>query len=89
MNEIEAKASYYVNAGKVHLDTYTVDKDSGAIVTVSGFVDGTRRYRVAVTPAGTECDCPFGEAHGVTNQPHSHDTALRLAAMLMEKLNEQ
>ncbi len=88
MNAIEAKASYYVNAGKVHLGSYTVDEDSGAIVTVSGHVDGTRRYRVAVTPAGTECDCPFGETHGVTNQPHSHDTALRLAAWQMERINE-
>ncbi len=89
MNAIERKAAAYVNAGKVHLGVYTVDKDSGAIVTVSGFVEGTHRYRVAVTAAGTECDCPFGEAHGVTNQRHSHDTALRLAAWQMERLHEQ
>ncbi len=89
MNKVERKAAAYVNAGKVHLGIYTVDKNSGAIVTVSGFVDGTSRWTVAVTPAGTECDCPFGVTHGITNQPHSHDTALRLAAWQMERLNEQ
>ena len=89
MNLIEQKATVYVNSRKVHVSGYTVDKDSGAIVTVSGFVDGSRRWTVSVTPEGTECDCPFGKAHGVTAQPHSHDTALRLAAWQMERINEQ
>jgi hypothetical protein len=89
MNKVERKAADYVNAGKVHLDVYTVDKASGAIVTASGFVDGTSRWTVAVTPAGSRCDCPFGEAHGITTQTHSHDLALRLAAWQMERINEQ
>ncbi len=89
MKEIESKASKYVNARKVHLTEYTVDQDSGAIITVSGYVDGTQRWTVTVTPGGTECDCPFGQAHGTTTRPHAHDTALRLAAWQMERINEQ
>ncbi len=88
MNTVELKAAGYVNAGKVHIDEYTTD-DNNAIVTASGFVEGTRRYHVTVSPEGTICDCPFGEAHALTTQTHSHDTALRLAAWQMERINEQ
>lgn len=89
MNELEAKASQYVNAGKVHVHSYTIDKDTGQIVTASGHVDGTHRYQIAISPAGTRCSCQFGDAHGVTSQPHSHDIALRLAVWQMERINEQ
>lgn len=88
MNEIEAKASLYVNAGKVHVTAYTIGQD-GSVETANGYVDGTQRWTVAVTPAGSVCDCPFGEAHGLTTQTHSHDIALRLAAWQIERLNEQ
>lgn len=88
MNEIEAKAAYYVNAGKVHVTEYTID-DDGRVETAVGFVEGTHKYQVIVSPAGSRCGCPFGEAHGITNQPHSHDTALRLAAWQMERIHEQ
>ncbi len=88
MNKVERKAAAYVNAGKVHITGYTIDKN-GSVETASGFVEGTSRWTVTVTPAGTVCDCPFGIAHGVTNQRHSHDTALRLAAWQMERINEQ
>ena len=88
MNKIERKAAAYVNAGKVHVVAYTIDND-GRVETATGFVDGTSRWQVAVSPAGSRCDCPFGEAHGITNQRHSHDTALRLAAWQTERINEQ
>ncbi len=88
MNKVERKASGYVNAGKVHVNQYTVAED-GTIETAYGFVDGTRRWTVAVMPDGSRCDCPFGEAHGITTQTHSHDTALRLAAWQIERVNEQ
>ncbi|KKL28876.1 hypothetical protein LCGC14_2370770 [marine sediment metagenome] len=87
MNKVERKASGYVNAGKVHVTEYTTDQDSG-IETASGYVDGTQRWSVTVTPAGSRCDCPFGEAHGITTNTHSHDTALRLAAWQIERINE-
>lgn len=88
MNKVERKAAGYVNSGKVHVTAYTI-ADDGSIATVSGHVDGTERWTVQVTPAGTQCDCPFGEAHGVTSRTHSHDVALRLAAWQMERINEQ
>ncbi len=88
MNTVERKAAAYVNAGKVHITGYTIDQN-GSVETASGFVEGTQRWTVTVSPAGTVCDCPFGEAHGITSQRHSHDTALRLAAWQMERLHEQ
>lgn len=88
MNKVERKAAAYVNNGKVHVISYTVAED-GSIETATGYVDGTSRWSVIVTPAGSRCSCPFGEAHGITNQTHSHDTALRLAAWQMERINEQ
>lgn len=88
MNEVERKAADYVNAGKVHVVAYTID-DDGAVDSAHGYVEGSHRWTVTVSPVGSRCDCPFGEAHGITHQRHSHDTALRLAAWQMERLNEQ
>ena len=88
MNKVERKAAAYVNSGKVHVASYTVDRD-GAVDSAHGYVEGTQRWTVAVSPAGSRCDCPFGEAHGITTQTHSHDLALRLAAWQMERINEQ
>ncbi len=88
MNKVERKAAAYVNAGKVHVDSYVISRE-GAVEIATGFVIGSRRWRVSVSPAGSLCDCPFGVAHGVTSQRHSHDTALRLAAWQMERLHEQ
>jgi len=88
MNKLERKAAQYVNSGKVHVTEYTVG-DDGSIETANGYVDGTSRWTVAVTPAGSRCSCPFGEAHGITTKRHSHDLALRLAAWQTERINEQ
>ena len=76
-----AKAVHLVNNGNVKVDLWHIDNE-GVIDVASGHVQsGTNTYWVTLTPEGATCSCEWGRHHHHPSQDfHSHDLALRLAA---------
>lgn len=77
--DTDQKALHYVDAGLVDVSHATFD-DDGRLIEAAGTVYGVHAYSVFIDPTGTTCSCRYGQ-HRRDAAGHSHDLALRLAAV--------
>jgi len=78
MKTTDRKAVALVIDGHVTVDVYSIDAD-GNVTTAMGTV---KDYTVGFTPDGVSCTCEHGRH---STRSHSHDTALRLQATMIEE----